>query len=64
VLLNKLGILDPTMMKEKRFKEAKIVLTLPEHEAHAIKNCATYCEDVAPVYRGLLGPLPASPAKK
>jgi hypothetical protein len=63
VLLNKLGILDPTMMKEKRFEEANVVLTLPEHDAHAVKNCAAYCEDVAPIYRGLLGP-PPLPAKK
>jgi hypothetical protein len=64
VLLNKLGILDPTMMKEKRFQDATIVLTLPEHDAHALKNCAAYCEDVAPAYRALLGPpLPAKTPK-
>jgi hypothetical protein len=48
------------MMRERRFQEAKVVLTLPEHEAHAIKNCAAYCNDVAPVYRGVLGPPPAA----
>jgi len=59
---NRLGILDPTMMKEKRWQDAVIKFVLPEHDAHAIKNCAAYCEDVAPAYRNLLGPLP--PAKK
>ena len=60
--MRRVGILDPTMMKEKRFQDAEIVLTLPEYEAHAIKNCAAYCEDVAPAYRALLGPPP--PAQK
>jgi hypothetical protein len=57
---NRLGILDPTMMSEKRWQEAVVKLTLPEHDAHAIKNCAAYCEDIAPAYRALLGPKPAS----
>lgn len=60
VLLNKLGILNPTMMQEKCWQEAKVVLTLPEHEIHAIKNCAAYSNDIAPVYKSLLGPSPAA----
>ena len=45
---NRLGILDPTMMSERRWQDAVIKLTLPEHDAHAIKNCAAYCEDIRP----------------
>ena len=59
----RLGILNPTMMDEKRWQGAAIKITLPEHDTHAIKNCAAYCEDVAPVYRALLGPKPASKNK-
>lgn len=59
VILPKLGIVYPTMMKEKRFQEARVILALPEHEAHDIKNCIAYCEDVAPAYKRLLGPPPA-----
>jgi hypothetical protein len=65
VLLHRLAELTPVEVASSGWNtNAKVVLVLPEQEAHAVKNCAGQTPDLSPRQQALLGPPPAPKREK
>jgi len=61
-LLWRLGELLPRNLQAGKWKtNTRVIGTLSEQTAHAVKNCASATDDITPRQKSLLGPPPAPP---